>query len=157
MFGPLTRCWSLTLTMWVMEPWSADNDLIQLNNLPASLILMTRNRKGESFLTYFFVGVTDSEWSCKVSLQKWQSVQYWRSLHLPCCEGNYKNFRGFRVSPNRFSFSQQLYCSEYAILFGARTTGLTIRAPYGAVGHGGHYHSQSPEAFFCHVPGIKVR
>lgn len=35
--------------------------------------------------------------------------------------------------------------------------GLTIRAPYGAVGHGGHYHSQSPEAFFCHVPGIKVQ
>ncbi|GMH11544.1 hypothetical protein Nepgr_013385 [Nepenthes gracilis] len=34
--------------------------------------------------------------------------------------------------------------------------GLTIRAPYGAVGHGGHYHSQSPEAFFCHVPGVKV-
>lgn len=34
--------------------------------------------------------------------------------------------------------------------------GLTIRAPYGAVGHGGHYHSQSPEAFFTHVPGIKV-
>ncbi|KAJ0083806.1 hypothetical protein Patl1_30066 [Pistacia atlantica] len=36
------------------------------------------------------------------------------------------------------------------------SAGLTIRAPYGAVGHGGHYHSQSPEAFFCHVPGIKV-
>ncbi|KAG0463454.1 hypothetical protein HPP92_019523 [Vanilla planifolia] len=34
--------------------------------------------------------------------------------------------------------------------------GLTIRTPYGAVGHGGHYHSQSPEAFFCHVPGLKV-
>eukprot|EP00271_Cylindrocystis_brebissonii_P008239 TRINITY_DN22269_c0_g1_i1.p1 TRINITY_DN22269_c0_g1~~TRINITY_DN22269_c0_g1_i1.p1 ORF type:complete len:399 (-),score=35.56 TRINITY_DN22269_c0_g1_i1:1477-2673(-) len=34
--------------------------------------------------------------------------------------------------------------------------GLTVRAPYGAVGHGGHYHSQSPEAFFCHVPGLKV-
>ncbi|KAL8471381.1 hypothetical protein ACS0TY_028873 [Phlomoides rotata] len=34
--------------------------------------------------------------------------------------------------------------------------GLTIRTPYGAVGHGGHYHSQSPEAFFCHVPGIKI-
>uniref|UniRef100_A0A0E0E7X8 3-methyl-2-oxobutanoate dehydrogenase (2-methylpropanoyl-transferring) n=1 Tax=Oryza meridionalis TaxID=40149 RepID=A0A0E0E7X8_9ORYZ len=33
--------------------------------------------------------------------------------------------------------------------------GLTIRSPYGAVGHGGHYHSQSPEAFFCHVPGLK--
>lgn len=34
--------------------------------------------------------------------------------------------------------------------------GLTIRAPCGSVGHGGHYHSQSPEAFFTHVPGIKV-
>eukprot|EP00040_Diaphanoeca_grandis_P003955 m.26495 g.26495 ORF g.26495 m.26495 type:complete len:387 (-) comp15427_c0_seq1:97-1257(-) len=34
--------------------------------------------------------------------------------------------------------------------------GLTIRAPYGAVGHGGHYHSQSPEAYFAHTPGIKV-
>lgn len=34
--------------------------------------------------------------------------------------------------------------------------GLTIRSPYGAVGHGGHYHSQSPEAFFCHAPGLKV-
>ncbi|KAL4423502.1 hypothetical protein ABPG77_003635 [Micractinium sp. CCAP 211/92] len=34
--------------------------------------------------------------------------------------------------------------------------GLTIRAPYGAVGHGGHYHSQSPEAFFTHIPGVKV-
>ena len=32
--------------------------------------------------------------------------------------------------------------------------GLTIRAPYGAVGHGGHYHSQSPEGFFTHVPGM---
>ncbi|KNC80648.1 2-oxoisovalerate dehydrogenase subunit beta, mitochondrial [Sphaeroforma arctica JP610] len=34
--------------------------------------------------------------------------------------------------------------------------GLTIRTPSGAVGHGGHYHSQSPEAFFAHCPGIKV-
>ena len=34
--------------------------------------------------------------------------------------------------------------------------GLTVRAPYGAVGHGGHYHSQSVEAFYAHIPGIKV-
>lgn len=27
----------------------------------------------------------------------------------------------------------------------------------GAVGHGGHYHSQSPEAFFTHIPGVKAR
>ena len=33
---------------------------------------------------------------------------------------------------------------------------LTVRAPYGAVGHGGHYHSQSPEAYFAHTPGVKV-
>lgn len=33
---------------------------------------------------------------------------------------------------------------------------LTIRAPYGAVGHGGHYHSQSPEAYFAHTPGLKI-
>ena len=34
---------------------------------------------------------------------------------------------------------------------------LTFRAPYGAVGHGALYHSQSPEAYFCHTPGLKVR
>mmetsp|Transcript_19937 Transcript_19937/g.39143 ORF Transcript_19937/g.39143 Transcript_19937/m.39143 type:complete len:375 (-) Transcript_19937:152-1276(-) len=34
--------------------------------------------------------------------------------------------------------------------------GLTVRAPYGAIGHGGHYHSQSPEAYFTHTPGLKV-
>uniref|UniRef100_A0A6I8QGU6 3-methyl-2-oxobutanoate dehydrogenase (2-methylpropanoyl-transferring) n=1 Tax=Xenopus tropicalis TaxID=8364 RepID=A0A6I8QGU6_XENTR len=33
---------------------------------------------------------------------------------------------------------------------------LTIRAPWGCVGHGALYHSQSPEAFFAHAPGIKV-
>lgn len=34
--------------------------------------------------------------------------------------------------------------------------GLTIRAPCGAVGHGGLYHSQSPEAYFTHTPGLVV-
>ncbi|XP_003372209.1 2-oxoisovalerate dehydrogenase, beta subunit, partial [Trichinella spiralis] len=33
---------------------------------------------------------------------------------------------------------------------------LTIRAPCGAVGHGGIYHSQSPEAFFAHSAGLKI-
>lgn len=33
---------------------------------------------------------------------------------------------------------------------------LTFRAPYGCVGHGALYHSQSPEAYFCHTPGLKV-
>jgi 2-oxoisovalerate dehydrogenase E1 component beta subunit len=34
--------------------------------------------------------------------------------------------------------------------------GLTIRAPYGAVGHGALYHSQSVEGFFAHCPGLKI-
>jgi|TARA_B110000908_G_scaffold136878_1_gene162292 2-oxoisovalerate dehydrogenase E1 component beta subunit len=34
--------------------------------------------------------------------------------------------------------------------------GLTIRSPYGGGIDGGLYHSQSPEAYFCHTPGLKV-
>jgi 2-oxoisovalerate dehydrogenase E1 component beta subunit len=33
---------------------------------------------------------------------------------------------------------------------------LTIRTPYGGGIAGGHYHSQSPEAYFCHTPGLKL-
>jgi len=33
---------------------------------------------------------------------------------------------------------------------------IVIRAPYGPGVHGALYHSQSVEAFFCHVPGLKV-
>lgn len=33
---------------------------------------------------------------------------------------------------------------------------LVIRTPYGGGIHGGHYHSQSPEAQFLHTPGLKV-
>ncbi|MCE9662283.1 alpha-ketoacid dehydrogenase subunit beta [Halomonas sp. M5N1S17] len=34
--------------------------------------------------------------------------------------------------------------------------GLTIRTPYGGGIAGGLYHSQSPEAYFAHTPGLKV-
>ncbi|KAK7240921.1 2-methylpropanoyl-transferring 3-methyl-2-oxobutanoate dehydrogenase [Aureococcus anophagefferens] len=34
--------------------------------------------------------------------------------------------------------------------------GLTVRTPCGAIGHGGHYHSQSPEATFAHTAGLKL-
>jgi 2-oxoisovalerate dehydrogenase E1 component beta subunit len=33
---------------------------------------------------------------------------------------------------------------------------ITIRTPYGGGVHGGLYHSQSIEAFYSHVPGLKV-
>lgn len=33
---------------------------------------------------------------------------------------------------------------------------ILIRAPYGGGIHGGHYHSQSPEAQFLHTPGLVV-
>ncbi|GLR64247.1 alpha-ketoacid dehydrogenase subunit beta [Marinospirillum insulare] len=33
---------------------------------------------------------------------------------------------------------------------------LTVRTPYGGGINGGLYHSQSPEAYFTHTPGLKV-
>ncbi len=39
---------------------------------------------------------------------------------------------------------------------GAWSCPITIRTPYGAGIHGGPYHSQSIEAFYAHVPGLKV-
>lgn len=39
---------------------------------------------------------------------------------------------------------------------GAWGVPLVFRAPYGAGVRGGIYHSQSVEALYCHVPGLKV-
>lgn len=39
---------------------------------------------------------------------------------------------------------------------GRNAGGLTVRMPCGGVGHGALYHSQSPEALFTHVPGVRV-
>ena len=39
---------------------------------------------------------------------------------------------------------------------GEFTCPLTIRTPYGGGIRGGLYHSQSPEAYFAHTPGLKV-
>jgi len=33
---------------------------------------------------------------------------------------------------------------------------VTVRTPVGGGIRGGHYHSQSPEAYFAHTPGLKV-
>ncbi|MCC6672129.1 MAG: alpha-ketoacid dehydrogenase subunit beta [Planctomycetes bacterium] len=39
---------------------------------------------------------------------------------------------------------------------GEYTCPMVIRSPYGGGIKGGHYHSQSAEAYFCHTPGLKV-
>ncbi|KAH6975126.1 thiamine diphosphate-binding protein [Ilyonectria sp. MPI-CAGE-AT-0026] len=39
---------------------------------------------------------------------------------------------------------------------GGNLGGMVIRMPTGGVGHGALYHTQSPEALFCHVPGFVV-
>ncbi len=36
------------------------------------------------------------------------------------------------------------------------TCPIVIRTPFGGGIKGGHYHSQSPEAYFAHTPGLKV-
>ncbi|KAF5695159.1 2-oxoisovalerate dehydrogenase E1 beta subunit [Fusarium denticulatum] len=39
---------------------------------------------------------------------------------------------------------------------GANLGRLVIRMPCEGVGYGALYHTQSPEALFCHIPGFKV-
>ena len=39
---------------------------------------------------------------------------------------------------------------------GQYTAPMVIRTPYGGGIRGGHYHSQSSEAYFAHTPGLKV-
>ena len=39
---------------------------------------------------------------------------------------------------------------------GGWSCGITIRTPYGGGIHGALYHSQSIEAFYAHVPGLKI-
>ncbi|KAI9651591.1 MAG: hypothetical protein M1829_002599 [Trizodia sp. TS-e1964] len=39
---------------------------------------------------------------------------------------------------------------------GQNISGLVVRMPCGAVGHGALYHSQSPESLFTHIPGLQV-
>lgn len=34
--------------------------------------------------------------------------------------------------------------------------GMVVRMPCGGVGHGAMYHTQSPEALFTHIPGLRV-
>jgi 2-oxoisovalerate dehydrogenase E1 component beta subunit len=47
--------------------------------------------------------------------------------------------------------------AKYRYRCGAQyTPNVLIRMPYGGGIRGGHYHSQSPEAYFAHTPGLRV-
>jgi pyruvate dehydrogenase E1 component beta subunit len=39
---------------------------------------------------------------------------------------------------------------------GKRSVPLVLRSPHGGMVHAPEHHSESPEAYFCHTPGIKV-
>lgn len=39
---------------------------------------------------------------------------------------------------------------------GKHTCPLVVRSPHGGLIHAPEHHSESPEAYFCHTPGIKV-
>jgi pyruvate dehydrogenase E1 component beta subunit len=39
---------------------------------------------------------------------------------------------------------------------GKMTVPLVVRAPHGGLIHAPEHHSEAPEAYFCHTPGIKV-
>ena len=64
------------------------------------------------------------------------------------------------VNCSIFSFSLQIVNEAAKIRYRSGNLfncgSLTIRATWGAVGHGALYHSQSPEAYFAHTPGIKA-
>jgi 2-oxoisovalerate dehydrogenase E1 component beta subunit len=70
---------------------------------------------------------------------------------LPICEIQFADF----IHP---AFNQIV--NEAAKMYyrsgGQWNVPMVIRAPYGGGIGGGLYHSQSVEAFFCHVPGLKV-
>lgn len=48
-------------------------------------------------------------------------------------------------------------CAKYRYRSGGQfQLQMVIRMPYGGGIRGGHYHSQSPETYYCHTPGLRV-
>ena len=70
---------------------------------------------------------------------------------LPVCEIQFAGFihPAFNQIVNEAARIHYRSCGEWQVP-------LVIRAPYGGGTGGGLYHSQSVEAFFAHVPGLKV-
>jgi len=69
----------------------------------------------------------------------------------PICEIQFADFLPLAFNQIVNEAAKMCYRSN-----GAWTVPLVIRAPYGGGVGGGLYHSQSMEAFFAHVPGLKV-
>lgn len=77
-------------------------------------------------------------------------------LRTTCGIVNSPTFLSRQKYDQIYKCASQCHLRSLTFAFRSVCLGLTIRTPYGAVGHGGHYHSQSPEAFFTQVPGLKV-
>ena len=70
---------------------------------------------------------------------------------LPICEIQFADFIHMAFNQVVSEAARMCYRSN-----GEWTVPMVIRAPYGGGVGGGLYHSQSVEAFYAHVPGLKV-
>lgn len=114
--------------------------------------------------------VTGAGGSDSVDLQKKYGVE--RVFNTPLCEQGIIGFGiGVAVAGHtsipEIQFADYVYpafdqlvneAAKYRYRSGSEfdVGRMTVRLPCGAVGHGGLYHSQSPEAFFAHCPGLNV-
>lgn len=71
--------------------------------------------------------------------------------HKPICEIQFADY----MFPAYDQIVNELAKMRYRTA-GQYTAPLVIRTPYGGGIHGGHYHSQSPEAQFLHTPGLVI-
>jgi 2-oxoisovalerate dehydrogenase E1 component len=71
----------------------------------------------------------------------------------PVVELQYADFAscGFNQTVNNLATTRYRWGAEHDT-----TVGVTLRMPYGGGLGAGPFHSQSMEALFCHVPGLKV-
>lgn len=70
---------------------------------------------------------------------------------LPVCEIQFADFIHMAFNQVVSEAARMCYRSN-----GEWTVPMVIRAPYGGGVGGGLYHSQSVEAFYAHIPGLKV-
>lgn len=87
----------------------------------------------------------------------WNSICRLHFSGIRSSKNSIISFRKRKIQPNtQFQIVNEAAKCRYRSgnLFDCGS--LTIRAPCGAVGHGALYHSQSPESYFAHTPGLKI-